>query len=87
MTIQELGSLKIIVIIAKRVQKRLCHFEPAHVENKLEEREDWHVEINGVVLVALRGIQELTAEYGEGEVGVGGECYDLRARRVWLWLG
>lgn len=72
MAIKELQRLKIIVIIAEGVEEGLCHLEPAHIEDELQQGEDRHVEIDWVVVVALRGVQELPADDGEGEVGVRG---------------
>ena len=68
---------KITVVLAERIDQHLRHLEPPHVEEELEEGEDWDVEVHLVPLVALRDVQELAAHQGGEKKCVDGECDNL----------
>lgn len=80
MTVEEVIRVKVIVIIAKGVQERLGHFEPAHVEDELQEGEDWKVQVDLMVFVTLCRIQKLSADDGESKVGVCRHRYHLQEK-------
>lgn len=60
-------QFKVVVVFAKGVNERLGDFEPAHVEEELQQREDGHEEVDGSVGILLSRIQELTTQHREEE--------------------
>ena len=59
--------LEVIIIFTKWVYQSLRHLEPAHVEEELEEGEDWNIEVRHLRDL---GVDELSAHEGGEEEGV-----------------
>ena len=51
--------VKVVVILAERVDEGLSNFEPSHVEEELEEGEDGKHQVSLMTSVAFFRIQEL----------------------------
>ena len=56
------------------------HLEPAHVEEELEEREDWDVEVDLVAGIFFARIQKLSPEQSGQQERVHGQRDDLRGQ-------
>ena len=54
-SVDDVIKLKVVVIIAERIDEALGYFEPAKVENELKKEEEGNVDIKvGVVVPHLR---------------------------------
>ena len=67
-SVYEPVHFKVVIVLAKWVDKNLCDFKPAHIEKELEEGEDRDDEVDVVALQLSGGVEELAAhQRGEGE--------------------
>ena len=48
--VDQVVDLKVLVVIAKRVEQCLCHLDPAAVADELQDGEDGDVEVWGVLI-------------------------------------
>ena len=48
--VDEVVDLKVLVVIAKRVEQGLCNLDPAAVADELQDGEDGDVEVRGVLI-------------------------------------
>lgn len=55
----------------------LYHLQPPGVEEKLQQGEDWQVEVHVVTGITLRRVQELTANQTSQEEAVDCHCHHL----------
>ena len=49
-SVDDVVKLKVVVIITERIYEALSYFQPAKVENELNDGEEWEVEIFPVVV-------------------------------------
>ena len=49
-SVDDVVDLKVLVVIAERVEQRLCHLDPAHVAEELDDGEEGDVKVRGVAL-------------------------------------
>ena len=50
-SVDDVIELKVVVVITERIDEALGYFKPAKVENELNDREEWEVEIFPVVVI------------------------------------
>ena len=48
--VNDVVDLKVLVVVPKRIEQRLCHLNPAHVAEELDDGEEGDVNIWSVVL-------------------------------------
>ena len=49
-SVDEIIDLKVLIVIAPRIEQRLCHLDPTHVTDELQDGEDRNVDVRRVIL-------------------------------------
>ena len=82
-------KLKVVVIITERIDEALGYFEPAKVEDELNDGEEWEVEIFPVVVATqIESSHSSFLHWNQGAilVQVPGGVEELPARFQVVWL-
>ena len=88
-SVDDVIKLKVVVIITKRIDQALGYFQPAKVEDKLDDGKEWKVEIFPVVVATqIESSHSSFLHWNQGAilVQVPGGVEELPARLQVVWL-
>lgn len=70
-------SLKVVIVLSKRVYELLCYLQPSRVEEELQQGEDGDVKIKVVAGMTLGGVKKLPTNQTSEEEGVNSKSNNL----------